>query len=76
MTDFEFEKAKILKKKIEDTEDILRDLSTDYPIFKLCGDPGDGINDYLFEVDTEALNCILDHYKNKLEVLKKEFEKL
>ena len=76
MTDYEFEKAKVLKKKIEETKDILGDLSVDYPAFKIYGDPGDGVTDYLFDIDTEAFNCILDHYTNKLERLKKEFEEL
>lgn len=76
MTDYEFEKAKVLKKKIEDTKDILGDLSVEYPMFKVYGDPGDGVTDYLFDIDTEAFNCILDHYTNKLDKLKKEFEEL
>ena len=76
MTDYEFEKAKVLKKKIEEVEEILSDLSVSYPIFKVYGDPGDGVTDYLFDIDTEAFNTLLDHYTNKLEVLKKEFEEL
>lgn len=76
MTEYEYEKAKVLKKKIEETKEILSDLSVDYPLFKVYGDPGDGVTDYLFDIDTEAFNCILDHYTNKLERLKKEFEEL
>lgn len=76
MTDYEFEKAKVLKKKIEDTKDILSDLSVEHYTFKVSGDPGDGFKDYLFDIDTEAFNCILDHYTNRLEKLKKEFEEL
>lgn len=76
MTDYEYEKAKVLKKKIEETKDILSDLSVDYPLFKVYGDPGDGVTDYLFDIDAEAFTCILDHYTNKLHKLKKEFEEL
>ena len=76
MTDYEFEKAKILKKKIEDVEEILSDFSVEYSTYTVYGDPGDGVKDYLFDIDTEAYNCIRDHYTNKLEKLKKEFEEL
>lgn len=76
MTDYEFEKAKVLKKKIEDAKDILSDLSVEYPMLKVYGDPGDGVTDYLFDIDTEAFNCLLDHYTNRLEKLKEEFEEL
>ena len=65
-----------MKKKIEEVKDILSDLSVSYGTFKVYGDPGDGVTDYLFDIDTESFNCLLDHYTNKLEDLKKEFEEL
>lgn len=51
-------------------------MSVDRPLFKVYGDPGDGVTNYIFDIDTEAFNCMLDHYTNRLEKLKKEFEEL
>lgn len=77
MTRTNFDKAKCILAKIDKVEEAIYFLTgSEYKRMCLYGDPGDGVTDYMFDLDKEAMSVIRNYYIDQKEKLVKEFEAL
>lgn len=80
MTKTTLEKASILNEKIEALDEIIQTLiyggDIGYTRYALYGDPGDGVTDYICDIEKEGVETLRNFYINRRNELVKEFEEL
>lgn len=76
MTDAKFNELIIIKKKIEDYEDMLKQLNDNqYEHFFIEGKCSDGVTDYIDVIPDDCLKTMKQWYIDEIMKLKDEFAK-